>query len=443
MKTAFYLAFVFALMLALASASAFAAEEETGIIGSILHPIGQIEKVYDKFGLLIDGAIYLIIFLGITQVAFTKLFEAKKGGKAVSVGVSLALAFGLVLFERSAGFSLRSFGPIAGLIVVALIGYMIWVFVKSLDIGADSLTLAAIAYVAMYFTMAATFPSLISWLNEHVPVVGGLLALLALIFFVILLVKIIMLLTNLGGKKSGEEPEKPPKPEDEDKEKDEEEKKDSDKETDKDKDKDDEKKHSHPSDLGNIKAMQSRLILIRQITHKIRDEGCPAFVAALKKWVHEWNPHEGTNAKNAKDNAYAAIAVMEHGITARHESAKDYLSAVRHLARRSARDRRYRKHEKELREIRSLVEAMQRNSNFTGFTECTKYYERILRNSINDEYKHAIPHVLIHTILEGGHARHALFKKDLIETYIPGTLTEVDVILKKVMELRHKIERHS
>lgn len=192
-----------------ALAIAVSAQDDTGIIGSVLGPFGRLEVVYAKFAPVIDAMIYLIIFLGLAQVTLGKHFEYKKGGRAVVIGVGVILAVGLSLFGVKAGFSIASFGPIAAIILLALMGYAFYAGITSLEIeGANKLTVVAIAYLLFYYGIQATVPNVITSINARVPVVGGLLALLAAAFAIYAIIMIVSFIISLfkGGEKATEEP---------------------------------------------------------------------------------------------------------------------------------------------------------------------------------------------------------------------------------------------
>ena len=79
----------------------------------------------------IDFFIFLIIFLGLTKSVFKKQF--KKEGNLMTVGVSIALAFGLVFWEYNTGKFLLGYGSIGILFLVLIIFVaLLWPFLKFL-----------------------------------------------------------------------------------------------------------------------------------------------------------------------------------------------------------------------------------------------------------------------------------------------------------------------
>ncbi len=188
----------------LASAVSAAPAANEGMLGNVLGMFGDLSKVYDKFSALIDAGIYLVIFLGLAQATIGKKFE-NKGGKVMVVGIALVLALGLALWERQAGFNLKSFGPIAALILLGLLGFMIWYLLKDVKIPClGEIGKIAIIYIVIYSMFNATVPGIVWWLNTKVPIIGGLLALLFLAFFVILIIQVIRcLMEHVGGGDGG------------------------------------------------------------------------------------------------------------------------------------------------------------------------------------------------------------------------------------------------
>ncbi len=195
--------FILLISLFVFSALAIAVNAQ-GVFDALLTPFGRIDEVYTKFSFFIDTMIYLIIFLGLSKFALGKRFG--KEGRAVVVGVGIVLALSLSLFSARSGFNIASFGPVAAIILLALMGYSVWVGIKSLEIeGVDNLTLAAIAYLLVYFGVLMAVPVAAAWINTRVPVIGALLALLALGFTVYIIYKMgsfVAALARAGGRPS-------------------------------------------------------------------------------------------------------------------------------------------------------------------------------------------------------------------------------------------------
>jgi len=108
----------------------------------------NISNIYNSYFSIIDFIIYSLLFIGISQATLGKHFPSR-GGKAVSVALGIALAIGLVMSEKTIGFNLRSFGPIAAGILIFLVGIMIFIGLKKTGIA--SISAAASAFLITYF----------------------------------------------------------------------------------------------------------------------------------------------------------------------------------------------------------------------------------------------------------------------------------------------------
>jgi hypothetical protein len=209
MKKKTFFIFLVSLLVFSGLATAVLAQQEGGVFDALLGPFGRLDQVYGKFSFFIDTVIYLIIFLGLSKFVLGKRFG--KEGRAVTVGVGVVLALSLALFEARTGFNIASFGPVAALILLALMGYSVWVGIKSLEIeGVDNLTMSAIAYLLVYFGILMAVPGAAVWINTRVPVIGALLALLALGFTIYIIYKMgafIAALVGAGKPTVGKAPE--------------------------------------------------------------------------------------------------------------------------------------------------------------------------------------------------------------------------------------------
>lgn len=162
--------------------------------------ISILDTYYEYYG-WIDFALYLLIFIGITQELMNLKFkkgvfgtgELSQGTKAVSVGLGLALAISLATWEVKAGFYLFKLGPLILLIIALLI--ILWVagWLKSRDktgVGLSELRNAAIYFIIFMLILYFFFPSLIytylpwSWINN--------------LFGILVIIAIVILLISLG-----------------------------------------------------------------------------------------------------------------------------------------------------------------------------------------------------------------------------------------------------
>lgn len=132
----------------------------------------DMSQVYNTYGALIDFFIYVLIFVGLAQVTLGRRFPGT-GGRAISIGAGLFLALGLVVAQEALGFSLRSFGPFAAALVMALLGLMVYRFLHYAGMGITRA--AALAYVTVFLMMLAVAPGLFDWLGSESPLLGSLL----------------------------------------------------------------------------------------------------------------------------------------------------------------------------------------------------------------------------------------------------------------------------
>ena len=121
----FLIIVVLGLILFSISASAIRYNKE-GIIGGLggryglVPTYGAISNIYSQYSSWFDFFIFLMIFLGIAYGVLGQHF--KEGTKMVVVGVGLALAFGLLLWEEQTGFSIiGSLGPFVAILLVFLL----------------------------------------------------------------------------------------------------------------------------------------------------------------------------------------------------------------------------------------------------------------------------------------------------------------------------------
>jgi hypothetical protein len=129
--------------------------------------------LYTSYAVLIDLAVYLLVFIGLAQVTLGKRFQGS-GGKAVIIGIGVCLAVSLAIAEQALGFSLRSFGPVAAGLFLAVLGVMIFQLVKHL--GGSTEFSGSIAYINVMLLVVATVPGFFGWINETMPILNvGLL----------------------------------------------------------------------------------------------------------------------------------------------------------------------------------------------------------------------------------------------------------------------------
>ena len=80
----------------------------------------------------------------------------------MSIGLSVALSFGMSLYSRSTGFNLTQLAPIAAIIFIGLIGLVIFSLVN--QFGGNSVKSSMIAYIIVYALVRTAFPEIYHWL---------------------------------------------------------------------------------------------------------------------------------------------------------------------------------------------------------------------------------------------------------------------------------------
>lgn len=136
------------------------------LLTEILSPFEttNFSDIYDSYSSIIDFIIYTILFVGLSQVTIGKRFEAK-GGKAVVVAIGLVLAIGLTISESYMGLNLRSFGPLAAAIFIFMVGFVIFLGIKSA--GMEILGAVSITLVLTYFSIRSVSPSFFDWMINN------------------------------------------------------------------------------------------------------------------------------------------------------------------------------------------------------------------------------------------------------------------------------------
>ncbi len=134
----------------------------TNPIDTLLEPFQGIDiaTTYQSHGVLIDFVIYVVIFTGLTRFVFSKRFP-DRGGRAITIGVAIALSAGMAVFSSQTGFRLGNLGSIAAILLLALFGVLIFALVKHL--GGHTANSGIIAFLAAYMITRAAFPEVYEW----------------------------------------------------------------------------------------------------------------------------------------------------------------------------------------------------------------------------------------------------------------------------------------
>jgi len=140
----------------------------------------DLSGIYAQYSALIDLTLYFIIFLGLAKFVFEKRFPGR-GGKAITIGVGAVLAISLAVAEGRLGFNLQSFSPVAGLIVVLAVGFVLYALWRGM--GTPAWIAILISLIVIYFGVGSVTPGFLAWLDTHIPIVH-----LAVVFAILILV---------------------------------------------------------------------------------------------------------------------------------------------------------------------------------------------------------------------------------------------------------------
>lgn len=153
--------------------------------------LDDILYVYEIYSSWFDFFIFLLIFLGLTQAVFGNS-HLKEQSKTLSIGISLALSFALSAWERYNGVNILSFGPIAFLIFVLLLFFVVFKLLQKME--ASWLTSVAWGYVIAFAALMIFGQTVV--LNWLVNYAGGIFQLLYLLFWVAIILGVIGLFSG-------------------------------------------------------------------------------------------------------------------------------------------------------------------------------------------------------------------------------------------------------
>ena len=138
----------------------------------------DISTTYDRYAAFFDLVIYCSIFIALAHIVFTSRFSGRPG-KVMATTFGLALGISLSIGEQRFGWSLRQAGPIAILIALLLVGFLI--LQTLLRINVIWKLAMPLSYVIVYLFIRAMSPALFAAIADRVPFISLLSAIIFLI----------------------------------------------------------------------------------------------------------------------------------------------------------------------------------------------------------------------------------------------------------------------
>lgn len=161
-----------------AAASSVAAQDPIAAAFQYLRGFSP-ANVYAGYSGIFDFFVYLLIFLGISRTAFEEQFKGR-GGKALITGIGIALSLSLAVAEQRFSFNLGSLSPIAGGIILLILGFLLFQLFSKLGIGLSG----PLSFVLIYFFASSITPELFTWIAEKLPILNLILAVAVIISIV-------------------------------------------------------------------------------------------------------------------------------------------------------------------------------------------------------------------------------------------------------------------
>lgn len=168
------------------------------VLGALAGDRFDIKETYDKYGGFIDFFIYVIIFVGISQFALVKHFKGP-GGKAVIIGVAIALSLGAAYWGSANNFRLIKLGVLAVGIVTIILIYALYKclsFIYHPDIGfSRKIYGIATSVVLVWFLLQGADSKLTAALTD-LPKIGRLINALISVLLVIAIIGVVTLIAG-------------------------------------------------------------------------------------------------------------------------------------------------------------------------------------------------------------------------------------------------------
>ena len=146
----------------------------------ILDPFAfwNITATYDRYAVFFDLVIYCALFIALAHAVFAGRFSGRPG-KVMSSVIGIALGVSLVLVEQQFGWTLRMASPLAALLALLLVGFVLLQTMIHIQVP---WTLAVpLTYVTIYLFLRAVSPAMMTAIAEKVPFVHLLTAIMFLI----------------------------------------------------------------------------------------------------------------------------------------------------------------------------------------------------------------------------------------------------------------------
>lgn len=124
----------------------------------------DIGALYNRYHAGVDFILYLFILIPTCRLALTRLYPGTYG-RSLGTAMGVVMAISLSIAERTLGFSMRSFGPIAAGIVIMMATLTIYSLMR--HVGASHVTCGTTALIITYFTMRAVLPGFFLWAQKN------------------------------------------------------------------------------------------------------------------------------------------------------------------------------------------------------------------------------------------------------------------------------------
>ena len=124
----------------------------------------DIPSFYARYHPIIDFFLYAAVFISVARLTLDRVFTGR-AGKALCVAIGLILALSLSIAERTLGFSIATFGPLAAGMIVALVGYVVYHLCRRM--GAGNPVAASLATIIVYFSIRSVVPNLFEWMQQN------------------------------------------------------------------------------------------------------------------------------------------------------------------------------------------------------------------------------------------------------------------------------------